>query len=140
MLYMEQKDKSLRITLKELGKRWVTDCSLRSTCKRLQVGAIIFTHDLRRVLSYGYNGNYAGGKNKCDSIEEGACGCVHAEINALISCRNEPDMVMFTTDSPCLNCAKCILNAGVKKVYYIRDYRNKEGIKLLKSKIEVEKI
>lgn len=118
---------------------WAEYASHRSTCDRLMVGALVMSKDLRRVLGYGYNGNYAGGPNKCDSKEPGNCGCVHAEINALINSSREKDMVMFSTDSPCMNCAKAIINAGIEEFYYLRDYRVSGGLKLLKSRIKVIK-
>ncbi len=126
-----------RISIQEMAMCWAEDCSYRSTCDRLSVGALIFSSDMRRVLGYGYNGNYSGGPNKCDSKEPGNCGCIHAEMNALISCNREKGMVMFVTFAPCLNCAKCILNAGIEIVYYARDYRKSDGLKLLRSKIKV---
>lgn len=129
-----------RISKEEIYMTWALISSERSTCKRLKVGAVIVDRDLRRVLSWGYNGNYAGGKNTCDSDEPGKCGCIHSEINALISASKEKGMIMFVTDSPCLNCAKCIINAGIEILYYRREYRNKDGINLLRSKIKVIKI
>lgn len=129
-----------RITLENMAMSWTELAASRSTCRRLHVGSMVFTKDLRRVLSYGYNGNYCDGPNGCDTDEPGNCGCVHSEINALIKCPTEEDMVMFVTDSPCLNCAKCIINAGIKKLYYKNEYRIRGGLALLESKIEVYKI
>ncbi len=119
---------------------WADTAAYRSTCDRLAVGALVFSKDFRRVLGYGYNGNYSGGPDKCDRDEPGNCGCIHAEINALIGCSKEEDMIMVVTESPCIDCAKCIINAKIKTLYYGREYRNDEGLKLLKSKIKVIKI
>lgn len=115
--------------------------SLRSTCKRLQVGAIITDEDLHTIKAYGYNGNYTGGPNTCDSSEPGKCGCVHAEINALIKPNRIGGKTMFVTDSPCIPCAKAIINAGIKTLYYNNAYRDSSGIELLKkAKVKVIKL
>lgn len=115
----------------------------RSTCSRLQVGAVIVSDDFRRVLAIGYNGNASGLDNACDSEEPGACGCVHAEENACINCiepRSTPK-VLFTTHAPCEMCAKRIINlGGVIRVYYGIPYRKVRGLELLEqSGIDVQR-
>lgn len=105
----------------------------RSTCKRLQVGCMIMNEEMTQILSMGYNGNYKGGPNECDSEEAGNCGCIHAEVNALIKPRSSEGMIMFITDSPCVSCAKLIINAGIKTVYYKNEYRIKDGLVLLRN-------
>ena len=80
--------------------------SERSTClrtngigRRVQVGCAIVSADFRRVFSVGYNGNAAGLPNQCDSDQVGACGCIHAETNAIVSCtadRDEPKVLFCT--------------------------------------------
>lgn len=104
----------------------------RSTCKRLHVGAVIVDKEMRNIIATGYNGNYAGGPNTCDSEEPGNCGCIHAEINALLKPVRVGEEIMFITDSPCKQCAKAIINSGIKKVYYLNEYRLKDGVNLLK--------
>lgn len=107
--------------------------SARSTCRRLAVGCVITTWDHLRVLSVGYNGNAPGLDNDCDSDIPGACGCLHAEENAVISCApgDEPKIV-YCTHLPCVMCAKRMLKlGGVTKVVYSEDYRRREGIELL---------
>jgi dCMP deaminase len=113
--------------------------SERSTCSRLKVGTVIASADLTTIDSVGYNGNAKGLPNKCDSSKPGNCGDLHSEINAIIKGNyNLKDKIMFVTDSPCVMCAKAIINAGIAKVYYLRKYRNTWGIKLLEiSGIEV---
>ncbi len=105
--------------------------SKRSTCGRLTVGAIVTNSDFSQILSYGYNGGYTGGPNRCEMNIPGLCGCVHAEVNALIKAPKEKDRKMFVTDSPCVICSKLIINAGISEVYYSRAYRNPEGLRLL---------
>lgn len=104
---------------------------VRSTCARLQVGCIVANFELTRILSLGYNGMEAGGKNECDSHEPGQCGCIHAEVNALIKCTEPGDKVVFVTTSPCLTCARLMVNAGVLWVYYHTAYRDTRGVELL---------
>jgi dCMP deaminase len=122
-----------RISTQEMFMRIAEIVSLRSTCKRLQVGAIITDSRMLNVLSIGYNGNYSGGPNECDSDEVGSCGCIHAEINSLIKADNRmKDKVLFVTNLPCKNCSKLIINSGFSTVYYRNEYRLKDGMKLLK--------
>ena len=110
--------------------------ALRSTCSRLRVGCVITTHDYRKVLAVGYNGNAAGLSNCCDSSEPGSCGCLHAEENAVINCDSPRYIpkVVFCTYLPCKLCAKRLINMGnVVKVYYLNDYRSKESLFLFKT-------
>lgn len=114
--------------------------SERSTCKRtnssgalMKVGCAIVTPDFRKVIAVGYNGNAAGLQNTCDSNEVGACGCIHAEANAVINCDTprHVEKLVFATHLPCVNCAKMIINLGnVKKVFYFNDYRIKKSLEL----------
>ena len=108
----------------------------RSTCHRLQVGTVITTTDYRQVLSVGYNGNASGLSNHCDTTEVGGCGCLHSEENAVINCNSARSVrkTVFVTHHPCALCAKRLINLGnVEKIYYGKEYRNKEGQKLLES-------
>lgn len=116
------------------------EISRRSYDERLKVGAIIVTEDNTQMLSVGYNGNYKGGPNKAESLEPGKSGLIHAEINALIKCdfHSPKRKHMYVTASPCVACAKLIINADVVRVVYDKLYRDPAGIDLLKStKIEV---
>ena len=133
---------SERITKQETFMKIAEIVAQRSTCKRLQVGAVIVDSSLLHVLSIGYNGNYAGGPNTCDSDEVGNCGCIHSELNALVKADNRiKDKILFSTNMPCKNCAKLIINSGFSKVYYRNEYRLTEGIELLKqSGIDVQQI
>ena len=106
----------------------------RSTCLRAHVGAVIVSEDNQRVLSIGYNGNYRGGPNCCDTSEPGLCGCLHSEDNACVKLNyNDPaGRKLYTTTSCCLACAKRIINAGIKEVIYLNEYRKTEGLEILK--------
>lgn len=110
--------------------------SQRSTCDRLSVGTVITTTDFRKVLSCGFNGNASGLPNKCDSSVPGSCGSLHAEINAVINCDTPRyvDKYVFVTHSPCIMCAKVLINLGnVKRIYYKNEYRDTSSIAILNS-------
>ena len=107
----------------------------RSYDPRLKVGAIIVSKDNTRLLSLGYNGNYRGGPNLPDSLDPGQSGFIHAEMNALVKCdyNFNQDKIMYLTHSPCIQCAKLIINANVSKIVYETEYRNTEGIRIIES-------
>lgn len=111
----------------------------RSTCTRHRVGAVFTDANMQQAFCIGYNGDEIGGKNQCDSLKPGQCGCIHAEINALT--KNNFDITnstCFVTLSPCIVCAKVLINRRVAKVVYLDDYRDDAGIKLLRARgIEV---
>ena len=125
----------------------------QSSAKRLQVGAIVVKED--RVISIGYNGMPAGWTNECEEVveyhEDGGTvtktkpEVIHAEANAIakLAKGNESGdgSNMFLTHAPCLDCAKQIYTAGIKKVFYRDSYRDTLGIDFLeKCGINVEKI
>jgi len=102
----------------------------RSTCTRLQVGAVLT--DLRmEQLWYGYNGGAKGGVNACKRGDEGNCGCLHAELNAVIKAPGDIEKMAFLTHSPCEMCATALVNAHVIEVKYREEYRNPLGLLVL---------
>ena len=114
-----------------------------SHAERLKVGAVIVKDD--RIVSYGYNGMPAGFDNCCETQTEDALGqtltvtnpeVVHAEMNAIAKVARHNDSCqaasIFITHSPCVECAKLILQSGISRVYYKYDYRSTAGIDLLK--------
>lgn len=108
----------------------------RSTCRRLKVGTTISTTDFRKILAVGYNGNASGLPNDCDADTPGACGCLHSEENACISCTDARtvEKIAFVTHQPCRMCAKRIINlGGVTRIYYCHDYRDASSLDLLRS-------
>jgi dCMP deaminase len=116
--------------------RVASEVSDLSYCKRNKVGAILVVEN--RILSIGYNGTPSGMENEC----EDDCGntkkiVMHAESNCLMhlckSSQSSKDSTMYITLSPCIECAKLIYQAGVKKVVYLDKYRNIEGIEFLKN-------
>lgn len=105
--------------------------SMRSTCTERHVGAVITSKDFENVYSIGYNGNYKGGPNTCDHVGI-KCGCIHAEINALIKCSiKDKQKVMFVTLAPCEMCAKTMINSGFSTIYYGCSWKDNPGISLL---------
>lgn len=113
--------------------RMAEELAKRSTCSRNQVGSVIATPDLTQVLGIGFNGNAKGLPNHCDSPEPGRCGCLHSEANALIKAGAQMmDKVMFVTTSPCVMCAKMIVNSNVARVYYRDAYRDGAGLEVLR--------
>ena len=104
----------------------------RSTCRRARVGAVVTDSEQLQILGIGYNGAARGLPNGCASDTPGACGCVHAEQNALLKAPGaRPDPWLFTTHSPCLNCARAIANSGITHVIYLGAYRDASGLELL---------
>ena len=106
-----------------------------STCKRLQVGCIIFPVDCSAIYSIGYNGPSKLRNNDSCTSEQGNCGCVHAEINALVKFNNDfvKSSLLYTTKSPCIDCARLILNCtSIKGVIWSEEYRSLEGVHQLK--------
>jgi dCMP deaminase len=121
-----------RIPLYEVYMRMAEELAKRSTCTRLQVGTVVTDSRLENVVAIGYNGNAKGLPNRCDSTVPGNCGCIHSEVNALVKAPGGiRDKVVFVTDSPCVACAKLMINSGVSHVFYRRPYRDPSGVELL---------
>lgn len=106
-----------------------------SYCTRRQVGALIVKNKM--IISDGYNGTPSGFPNVCEG-EDGLTlpYVLHAEANAITkiarSGNNSDGATLYVTDSPCIECAKLIIQAGIARVVYARSYRLTEGIDLLK--------
>jgi dCMP deaminase len=106
--------------------------SLRSTCSRLEVGATLVKD--RRIIAGGYNGSVSGDVHCIDEgcyVVDGHCiRTIHAEMNALLQCAklgvSTENAEIYVTHFPCLPCTKAILQAGIKKIHYLNDYRNNE--------------
>ena len=117
--------------------------SKRSYDPRHQVGAIVVTEDNTQVLAVGYNGNYSGGPNEVESVVPGESGMIHAEINALLKMdyNNPKYKKLYVTLSPCRQCAKAMVNAGIDEVVYDEEYRDTSSIEiLLDAGIKVRKL
>lgn len=121
-----------RPPLYEVYMRMAEELAKRSTCARLQVGTVITDAMLENVVAIGYNGNARGFPNRCDSSEAGKCGCIHSEMNALVKSPGQMrDKVAFVTASPCVMCAKLMVQANVTHVFYRERYRNTAGLDVL---------
>lgn len=115
-----------------------------SYCKRRQVGALLVKD--RMIISDGYNGTPAGFENVCED-ENGVTKpyVLHAEANAISkvakSGNSSQGGTLYVTASPCLECAKLIIQAGITRVVYRDEYRLTDGIDLLRrAGVEVEKV
>ena len=118
--------------------KWIAlNISLRSTCSRARVGAVI--HDWRGVIvSTGRNGAPSGMKH-CDhsgATDEGGCEtAIHAELNAIVwaARRGVPiaGLHLVSTLAPCAACARAIVQAGIAQVVYINEYRTTAGLDVL---------
>jgi len=131
---------------------WAARCAQLSHAVRLQVGAVIVKDD--SVISYGYNGMPAGWDNNCeDEIIDDTLivtlktkpEVLHAESNAVAklarSANSGSGADIFVTHSPCLDCAKLIYQAGIRRVWFNNAYRDDSGIDFLKkSGVEVTQI
>jgi len=127
-----------------LDKRYLRMAAVwaeNSYCKRRQVGVLIVKDKM--IISDGYNGTPSGFENVCED-EDGFTKpyVLHAEANAItkIACsnNNSKDATLYVTASPCIECAKLIIQAGIKRVVYTEKYRLPDGIELLeRAKIEV---
>ncbi|MBO0477084.1 ComE operon protein 2 [Vagococcus sp. DIV0080] len=104
--------------------------SLRSTCTRLAVGATIVRD--KRIIAGGYNGSVSGDVHCIDEgcyLVDGHCvRTIHAEMNAILQCAKfgvgTDEAEIYVTHFPCLQCTKMILQSGIKKIHYLKDYRN----------------
>jgi len=106
-----------------------------SYCKRRQVGALIVRDKM--IISDGYNGTPSGFENICEDDDGQTKPYVlHAEANAItkIACsgNSSRDSTLYVTASPCIECAKLIIQSGIKRVVYSEQYRLTDGIDLLR--------
>ncbi len=109
--------------------------SENSYCKRRQVGAILVKDKM--IISDGYNGTPSGFENVCEDENNVTKPYVlHAEANAITkvarSNNSSEGATLYVTSSPCIECAKLIIQAGIKKVVYADSYRLSDGVELLK--------
>ena len=113
-----------------MAKIWAEN----SYCKRRKVGALVVKDKM--IISDGYNGTPSGFVNVCeDSHNLTVPYVLHAEANAITklarSSNNSDGSTLYVTASPCIECAKLIIQAGIKRVVYAEKYRLEDGIELL---------
>lgn len=107
--------------------------SYHSKAERKKVGAILVKDG--RIISTGYNGTPSGFDNACEIDGTTKPEVLHAESNAIAKCakstENSNDSILYVTLSPCIECAKLIIQCGIKEVYYLEKYRESDGLELL---------
>ena len=129
---MESNDKQSKLDVRYLrmARIWAEN----SYCKRRQVGALVVKDKM--IISDGYNGTPSGFENVCEDDGNVTKPYVlHAEANAITklarSNNNSEGSTIYITASPCIECAKLIIQAGIKRVVYGEKYRLTDGIELL---------
>ena len=137
---MENKQKLLDIRYLRMAQIWGEN----SYCKRRQVGALIVKDKM--IISDGYNGTPSGFENDCeDENNKTKPYVLHAESNAITkvarSSNSSEGATLYVTTSPCIECAKLIIQSGIKRVVYNEQYHIMDGIDLLhRAGIEVDYI
>ena len=112
-----------------------------SYCQRRKVGALVVKDKM--IISDGYNGTPSGFENICEDEDNTTKPYVlHAEANAITklarSSNNSDNSTLYVTASPCIECSKLIIQAGIKRVVYAEKYRLEDGVELMKkANIEV---
>lgn len=129
---MESNEKQKRFDLRylQMARIWAQN----SYCQRRQVGALVVKEGT--IISDGYNGTPSGFENHCEDENNVTKPYVlHAEANAITklarSSNNSDGATIYITASPCIECAKLIIQAGIKRVVYSEQYRLTDGIDLL---------
>lgn len=139
---MKMTEQEKRLWLDKRYLRMARIWSENSYCKRRQVGALIVKD--KSIISDGYNGTPSGFENLCEDEENTTKPYVlHAEANAITkvakSSNSSEGATLYVTASPCIECAKLIIQAGIRRVVYSEKYRYTDGIELLKkAAVEVD--
>lgn len=139
---MEEKSNEKRhqfdLRYMRMAKIWAEN----SYCERRKVGALIVKE--RMIISDGYNGTPCGFENVCeDENNKTKPYVLHAEANAITkvarSSNSSEGATLYVTSSPCIECAKLIIQAGIRRVVYEEEYHTPDGIDLLKrAGVEIE--
>lgn len=135
---MDSKQSLLDYRYLRMARIWAEN----SYCRRRQVGALVVKDKM--IISDGYNGTPSGFENVCED-ETGTTFpyVLHAEANAITklarSSNNSDGATLYVTASPCIECAKLIIQSGIRRVVYAEKYRLTDGIDLLeKAGVKVE--
>ncbi len=134
---METKQDKLDLRYLRMARIWAEN----SYCKRRQVGALVVKDKM--IISDGYNGTPSGFENVCEDNDVTKPYVLHAEANAITklarSNNNSEGSTLYVTAAPCIECAKLIIQSGIKRVVYAEKYRLDDGLRLMeKAGIEVE--
>ncbi len=128
------KKKSKKYLLDERYLKMAQIWAENSYCKRNKVGALLVKDKM--IISDGYNGTPSGFENICEENDKTKIYVLHAEANAITkvakSNNSSSGATLYVTASPCIECAKLIIQADIKRVVYSSEYRIKDGIELLK--------
>lgn len=111
-----------------------------STSSRLKVAAVAVHKRFQKIASFGYNGSYPGAQinsvtgTEEESLEPGNSGFIHAEVNMIAKFReHDPEnYIIILTHSPCAVCAKVLVNAGFRYIYWVEAYRETQHLNKLK--------
>ncbi len=127
----EEKQEKLDMRYLRMARIW----SENSYCRRRKVGALVVKDKM--IISDGYNGTPSGFENVCEDENNVTKPYVlHAEANAITklarSSNNSDGSTLYVTASPCIECAKLIIQAGIKRVVYGEKYRLTDGLELLR--------
>ena len=128
---INEKQRKLDLRYLRMARIWAEN----SYCQRRQVGALVVKDKM--IISDGYNGTPSGFENQCeDELNVTKPYVLHAEANAITklarSSNNSDGSTLSVTASPCIECAKLIIQAGIKRVVYAEQYRLEDGIELLR--------
>ena len=128
---MNKKQQDLDLRYLRMARIWAEN----SYCKRRQVGALVVKEKM--IISDGYNGTPSGFENICEDENNVTKPYVlHAEANAITklarSENNSDGATLYVTASPCIECSKLIIQAGIRRVVYAEKYRLEDGIDLLR--------
>ncbi|MCE1155995.1 MAG: dCMP deaminase family protein [Bacteroidales bacterium] len=128
---MDEKQTKLDQRYMRMARIWAEN----SYCERRKVGALIVKNKM--IISDGYNGTPSGFENKCeDENFQSKPYVLHAEANAITkvarSHNSSDGATLYVTASPCIECAKLIIQSGIKRVIYGEEYRIMDGVELLR--------
>lgn len=128
----EDKNRQLDRRYLRMAQIW----SENSYCTRRKVGALLVKDKM--IISDGYNGTPSGFPNICEDSDNRTLPYVlHAEANAITkvakSNNSSDGSTLYVTDSPCIECAKLIIQAGIKRVVYSKLYRVTDGLELMQT-------
>lgn len=116
------------------------EISTLSYCQKTKVGSVIVSVD--NIIAFGYNGTPSGMDNACECNGITKSEVIHAEMNAILKAAKSGYSVdgatLYVTLSPCIDCAKLILQSGIKRVVYRDNYRKTDGVYFLNKFIKIE--
>ena len=132
MGYHEEKQRQLDVRYLRMARIWAEN----SYCVRRKVGALIVKDKM--IISDGYNGTPSGFENVCEDEATGRTKpyVLHAEANAITkvakSSNSSDGATLYVTASPCIECAKLIIQSGIRRVVYCDPYHSDDGLRLLR--------